>query len=302
MSWLSVFRATDPFDDWSRGDDRIVSTQAPRADELGQLPPAGPLSLESVSLGPGRPVVAQYVQGGSPTEALWVTEAPVPDLASAWWALAEQFPSTGLWPLVLKSLYDGSGRPWDSGEFMPVDEAAIDALDPLQVLETGWHDCVVPIENPWPPGTGPLAPFGSEFPGLAPRQRSSALPVAVTAGGSARVGQVSCRRPADAVGRVGWLGAINVTGAAEVSAVLRSWEDRFGAVLVGLDFGTMTLLVTRPPTSEDDALRVAAEVAALCPDAFWQPEALCPSEPREATIRSMSRHLVRQHVWRLWFD
>jgi hypothetical protein len=98
------------------------------------------------------------------------------------------------------------------------------------------------------------------------------------------------------------MGAINVTGAAEVSAVLRSWEDRFGAVLVGLSFGTMTLLVTRPPTSDDEALRVAAEVAALCPDALWQPEALCPRRPRDASLDAMSRLLVRDHVWRLWFD
>jgi hypothetical protein len=100
----------------------------------------------------------------------------------------------------------------------------------------------------------------------------------------------------------GWTGAINVTGAAEVSAVLRSWEDRFGAFLVGLSFATLTLLVGRPPTTDDDSLRVAAEVAALCPDALWQPEALPSYERRETTLGAMSRLLVRERVWRLWFD
>ena len=84
--------------------------------------------------------------------------------------------------------------------------------------------------------------------------------------------------------------------------MLRSWEDRFGAVLVGLGFATLTLLATPPPTSDDDAVRAAAEVAALCPDALWQPESQPPYQPRDATLDVLGRSLVREHVWRLWFD
>ncbi|WP_324273533.1 DUF4253 domain-containing protein [Blastococcus brunescens] len=123
-----------------------------------------------------------------------------------------------------------------------------------------------------------------------------------TGGGSSRIGLVSCRRPADAIGVMGWLGAINVRRPAEVSAVLRSWEDRLGAVVVGLGFATIRLLVTRPPQTDDAALQVAAEVAALCPDALWQPAEQPPYQPRDATLEAMSRHLVRESVWRLWFD
>jgi hypothetical protein len=97
-------------------------------------------------------------------------------------------------------------------------------------------------------------------------------------------------------------GAINRREAAEVSAVLRSLEDRFGAMLVGLGFATITLLVTRPPTTEQDALRAAAEVTALCPDALWQPEALPPYVERPCTLDAVSRELLGQPVWRLWFD
>ena len=43
------------------------------------------------------------------------------------------------------------------------------------------------------------------------------------------------------------------------------------AIFVGLGFATMTLLVTRPPAQREDAVHLAAEVAALCPDALWQP-------------------------------
>ena len=94
MSWLPVFRATDSFDNWSRGDDLIVSTQAPRADELGQLPPAGPLSRNSVALGTGRPVVAEYVTDDPqvvPAEILHRSQAADPvkvTLSPVWTELA----------------------------------------------------------------------------------------------------------------------------------------------------------------------------------------------------------------------
>jgi len=271
-----------------------------RADQRGRLPPAGPLQLGPPTLGSGRPVTPRPFDGSSPAPALWISDEPPPYAAGAWAALAERFPATGLWPLRLHSLYDGSGRPWSGGELEPVSEADVDVIDVPETLEHGWRESLVPIRNPWPPGTGPLAPFGSEFPGLA-RSQPAQGPVAFTAGPS-QLGLVSCRRPADAVALAGWPGAVNVTGAAQVSAVLRSWEDRLGAVLVGLSFATITLLVTRPPTTEEDALRVAAEVAAFCPDALWQPEALASSRPRTATLESMSRLLVCERVWHLWFD
>lgn len=44
-------------------------------------------------------------------------------------------------------------------------ESAIDALDPRMVLEEAWRGWLVPVRNPWPAGTGPLAPFRSGFPG-----------------------------------------------------------------------------------------------------------------------------------------
>lgn len=298
MDFFSDSLTTDPLGDAIR-----FPAGPPLVRGPGRLPAGGAVSLGAVTLGPGRPVVPRDVNGGSPPPALWATDDVVPDAALAWCALAEQFPATGLWPLLLHGLYDGSGRPWDHGELEPVSEAAIDALDPYEVLEAGWHGSIVPINNPWAPGTGPLSPFGPGFPGLAPAQPpSDATPLELVDAAGARLGLVSCRRPADVPALVGWLGTINVTGAAEISAVLRSWEDRFGAILVGLGFATITLLVTRPPTTDDDALRVAAEVAALCPDSLWQPEALWPYEFREPSLEELTRRLVRKHVWRLWFD
>jgi hypothetical protein len=298
---VSAFQAFGAgLSDYSPADDILV-VRPSQAAEPGQLPEAGPLRLGPVDLGPGRPVIARpYFDERSQPTPLWVTDHAVRDVGAAWWALVEQFPKTGLWPLLLQSLAD-TDRPWDTGELQPVSEAEIDALDPLQVLESQWHGWLVPINYRWAPGTGPLAPFGPEFPGLAPHQ-AEVSPVFATAGGSARLGLVSCRRPADAVALVGWLGTINFIEPAKVSAVLRSWEDRFGVVLAGLGFATMTLLVTRPPASDADALLVAAEIAALCRDALWQPEEQGPHEPRDLTFDALSRTLVRQPMWRLWWD
>ncbi|RFU21153.1 DUF4253 domain-containing protein [Geodermatophilus marinus] len=279
-----------------------LPVEPPRADEPGLVPPVGPLRLGPVAPGSGRPVVGRTTDDEPPPAVLWVTDAEVPDAVAAWATLAGHFPQTGLWPLLLQGLYDGSGRPWDSGEFHPATEGEIAAIDVRQVLEDGWRGSLVPINDPWAPGTGPLAPFHPTFPGLAPAQPGPPVQTFVPATGGARIGLVSCRRPADAIGVAGWLGALNVwQQPATVSAVLRSWEDRLGAIVVGLGFATLTLLVTRPPETDDDALRVAAEVAALCPDALWQPEVLLPHPPREATLESMSRLLVRQTLWRLWF-
>jgi hypothetical protein len=302
MRFLSSHVLTSGFSDGMHDLELSLPAQPPQAETPGELPVATILRLGPIALGPGRPIVARDIDGKPQRAALWATDDAATDAVAAWAALAEQFPTTGLWPLLLHGLYDGSGRPWSNGELEPVTEAAVDALDVREVLEEGWHGWLVPINNPWTPGTGPLAPFGPEFPGLAPVQPpESDVPLAFS-DGPARLGLVSCRRPADAVALAGWMGAINRTSTTEVSAVLRSWEDRFGASLVGLGFATMTLLVTRPPTTRDDALRVAAEVAALCPDSLWQPEALWPYEERDTTLAALSRQLLGEHVWRLWFD
>jgi hypothetical protein len=280
----------------------VLPTEPPRAERSGQLPPAGPLELGSVRLPAGRPVIVQDPVGALPLPTLWVTDAEVPEAGTAWAALAAQFPSTGLWPLLLQGLYDGSGRPWANGELSPVTEAEIGALDPHAVLEDGWRGWLVPIRYPWAPGTGPLAPFGPDFPGLAEAQPEAGVELFAEPTGCARLGLVSCRRPSDAIGLAGWHGAINYRTSAEISAVLRSWEERFGAFPVGLGFATLTLVVTRPPIAQDQALRVAAEVAALCPDALWQPESLPPYVERECSLESISRDLVRDSLWRLWWD
>jgi Domain of unknown function (DUF4253) len=51
---------------------------------------------------------------------------------------------------------------------------------------------------------------------------------------------------------------------------MRSWEDRFGARVIGVGFADLYVSVAAPPATLDEALPVAAEHFAFCPDNIWQ--------------------------------
>jgi hypothetical protein len=201
---------------------------------------------------------------------------------------------------------DYDHRPWHSGELDPVPLARVDALDAAAGLAEGWADSLVPMgENPY---VEHLRPYGAAFPGLAPRpaRGSAAAPVTMDALGpwmTRRLGLVPCHRPADAVALIGWNGAINSRRAEQVSAVLRSWEVRFGVVLIELRFATLTLLVPHPPGDVSEALPIAAELAALCPDVLSQDGPIDGfGYGSGGTIAGLARLLVDRPVWTLWWD
>lgn len=85
------------------------------------------------------------------------------------------------------------------------------------------------------------------------------------------MGLAAATRSSDAIAVAGWQGAVNYIGdTAHLSAVLRSWEDRFGVRLVGAGFAELYLSVAASPTSDAEAIHVAAEHFAFCPDNVWQ--------------------------------
>jgi hypothetical protein len=53
----------------------------------------------------------------------------------------------------------------------------------------------------------------------------------------------------------------------EITAVVRSWEERFGAVVSVMTPSTLELAVGAPPRDDDQARRLAAEHTVLMPDA-----------------------------------
>ena len=281
---------------------------ASRVSIASVLPPAGRVRVEDVYVGVGRPAAVDRQQGGPGADTgLWVTDDAVAEPLTSWRRLAGLYSGTGLWPLLLLSLAaDYDHRPWHSGELDPVPLARVDALETTTVLAEGWADSLVPMgENPY---VEHLRPFGADFPGLATSPRRETTPRAVPVDALRpwapwRLGLVPCRRPADAVALIGWRGAINRRSPEQVSAVLRSWEDRFGMVVVALGFATLTLLVPHPPADEAEALPLAAELAALCPDVLSQDGPWDGFGYRSGgTVAGLARLLVNRSVWTLWWD
>jgi Domain of unknown function (DUF4253) len=80
----------------------------------------------------------------------------------------------------------------------------------------------------------------------------------------AYIGLVQAADGAAAITSAGWMSQAG--GAAEIAAVVRSWQDRFGARLCSLGMDTLGLSVAWPPATTDHARHVAAEHFAFCPD------------------------------------
>src|SRR5262245_37045833 len=82
-----------------------------------------------------------------------------------------------------------------------------------------------------------------------------------------RLALVPARRPADVLTEIGWQGSTNYYGdMAPFSAVLRSWDDRFGAVPVLLGDDTLIVMLQGIPARGRETDRLAFEVNTLCPD------------------------------------
>ena len=76
-------------------------------------------------------------------------------------------------------------------------------------------------------------------------------------------------------------------------AALRSWRDRYGAELVGLDSHRMDLRVTRRPQSRAEALDLAREHYAYCPDIVDQDL---------GTLSKLAACLMANDWWGFWWD
>ncbi|WP_427016532.1 DUF4253 domain-containing protein [Pseudarthrobacter sp. P1] len=104
--------------------------------------------------------------------------------------------------------------------------------------------------------------------------------------------------PAAVPGLVGWTGACNYfLGGREISAVLGSWEERFGAVLYQLGEATLTLLIGRPPTTPAAARALATEHYLLCPDNFYPQDYRPPISEGD-----YARRLLGAPAWDFWWD
>jgi hypothetical protein len=104
----------------------------------------------------------------------------------------------------------------------------------------------------------------------------------------------SADRGADALTAAGWTGPLNYTNdTGQIAAIMRSWEDRFGARVVGVGFADLYVSVAAPPATLGEALRVAAEHFAFCPDNIWQ---------GPGTLTGYASRLAGTRAWEFWWD
>jgi hypothetical protein len=224
---------------------------------------------------------------------MWVSDGPVPDAGEQWKRLFDGHLKTGLYPLLLETLHGDADRPWHAGELSPMSAGAVDALTAEGVLRRFWAEVTDDddgVDLPYPSWPGPAARGGS----LADPDTVAREYVASLGAESVLLGLVASARGADTLTACGWNGPCNHTDhTQEISAVLRSWEDRFGVRVVRVGFDTLSLSVAAPPGTIEHARHVAAEHHAFCPDNIWQ---------GGVTFEEYAVGLIDSAHWSFWWD
>ncbi|MFD6277348.1 DUF4253 domain-containing protein [Streptomyces sp. NPDC060209] len=209
-----------------------------------------------------------------------MSDGPVTDAADWWKLLYARRRETGLYPLLLE-YPDDSFDPENGGYGADADAASY--------FRSAWTD------DSWPPFT--------EWPGLSLPAGvvtdvdvcASEVATAVVRDGRAPcLALVQVMRGADTPAALNWHGMMNRMTAQELSAVLRTWEDRFGLRVVGLGHGSLYVSVAAQPTDLAQARVLAAEHYLACPDIFYDDPDLDWSTYQE--------DLMKRREWRFWWD
>jgi hypothetical protein len=249
-----------------------------------------------VDLPPGRLVVPQ--EGRVP--AYWLSDEPAE--ADVWVSLRQAHARSGLWPLLASPLSSYEQEPWEAGDVSPQPVGGVDQVNAAEGLEALWSEWVEDGDAAEAEDFLELEPFARQWPGLAPAARPAGDAdafadryVSENDDGTSRIMLVPAARGADVLTAVGWHGPVNYTEDMELlSAVLRSWEDRFGARLVEIGFDTLHLSVASPPAAKDAAELLAAEHFAFCPDNIVQ--------GTSGTIGAYAAEIQAGHGWTFWWD
>jgi hypothetical protein len=217
------------------------------ARRAGALPDEGPATVAGVEL-----------PSGSRCPHYWATDTPVRDAIDLANRLAAAFPRTGLWPILSAIPEDP-----DHYAFFASDPSLADGLDAHAVLRRAWGRYLDEPERfpglaPGSPGVDAARadPFGTLARSTPPEMRPEAGYVVIL---------VPVNRPADVISMVGFM-ATEVMSDESLTSVVRSWEERFGAVVTVVEPGYLGLSVGAPPRNADQALKLAAEQTAFAPE------------------------------------
>jgi hypothetical protein len=178
-----------------------------------------------------------------------------------WAELARVYPATGKWPVYVAPGTHRWGSDADQYPRHRRSDAGIrglfglDRRDPWDIAEDAYcFECGNTDDRS---GQLSMASDRDDFETIASSDifaRADASPTLVAA-----------KRPCDSLLELGWPGILNVGWTpTEASVVLRSWEERFGAVPLSVSNSTLSLLVARPPLTVEEARQVAREHFHFC--------------------------------------
>ncbi|MEH0423688.1 DUF4253 domain-containing protein [Streptomyces sp. B21-083] len=240
---------------------------------------------------------------------IWVSDEFPEDIERLWPRLLSEQKARGLVPLLF----------WPNAMGRPIDLDHVDRVRLEDVLATDfaeyrrrrlpfWTDPTpdpVPEEvEPWPHDPGP--PF-EQWPGLTPEMpATSAAPTPEVGASSLLAGLmdtgqfgldecclvlVPAHRGSDALALIGWSAEAPLP---LLCALLRSWEDRFGAQVVAVFGSELHVSVARPPVEAEHANLLALEHVLSTADNIVDD----PPTP----FPEYATDLVGRTSWSFWWD
>lgn len=254
----------------------------------GALPLDGATEIAGVAV----PVGHRFVIEDSDRE-VWVTDGELESshAQEVMSQLQVAFPTSGLWPML-------------------TDGGAIQGIGPVPVGEdVGWaYDPAGPVPDAEPllhdlwtaasPHATTILP--RTWSGLVtpaqPGDAEQVSPLGHPAVWSHRFGRlvlVPVSRPADVVLTLGPSAYNSRPSPEQLTAVLRSWEDRYGALPLQYSFKTLLVGIRRPPRTEAEVQAALVELFSVCPGLYDDPT---------LSDADVFDNLSGSREWALWWD
>ncbi|MBB2922418.1 DUF4253 domain-containing protein [Cellulomonas cellasea] len=212
--------------------------------------------------------------------------APAAELVPWWHELRTQHATTGLWPVLLgPDVGDVVSAFWDHDGYD-------DALELDRATRATTADAAAARAARMDPDDDEDPDEVDDAPPRRLKPERARFTVADTDG---LVALVPAEHGWQVPAVLGWIGGCNDdVDVVEHVVTLRDWHARFGAELVSLsDDQVLELLVARPPTTPDDALAVAREHYAYCPDVVDQ---------GVGSLTVLAEGQVASPSWYFWWD
>lgn len=240
----------------------------PRIEDDESLDIAGSPRAELRAAGLAVPKMHQLVRRGD--TAMWAFAVRSSEALRWWLDIRQAAEQTGWMPVLL-----GAAEEWrDNGEaIIHEGDDELTRADEINAAEL-LHDKAAEAGEP---ARGvPILPRRGDTDFATPHEQHGLLGLVPTDAGW----KIPAMFP--------WKGSTNwELYGAEHAAVLRSWHRRFEAELVAMTYDVIELYVPHPPSAEE-ALSVASEVYAYCPDLL---------DSGVPTLEDLAEHMIRSKAW-----